>query len=104
MNKKKKTDKKAIEKNNSVRGFKQSMFVLPKNSNVEMWDGPRTGTDGVKDLFGADEAYDNTRFMAFLKEKMVKSKHMLYMDSPGKIPTLISDENTKKCITSGKEE
>jgi intermediate cleaving peptidase 55 len=31
------------------------MFVNPKNAHAELWDGPRTGTEGVKELFGADE-------------------------------------------------
>ena len=32
-----------------------TMFVPPKSSEAEMWDGPRTGLEGVKELFGADE-------------------------------------------------
>lgn len=44
-----------IEKDESPRGYKQIMFVNPKNAHAELWDGPRTGIDGVKELFGADE-------------------------------------------------
>src|SRR5689334_23168045 len=38
-----------------MRGYKMTMFVPPKSSEAEMWDGPRTGLEGVKELFGADE-------------------------------------------------
>lgn len=31
------------------------MFVLPKNPDLEMWDGTRTGVHGAVDIFGADE-------------------------------------------------
>ena len=31
------------------------MFGLPKNPSVELWDGPRTGLDGIIEKFGADE-------------------------------------------------
>jgi len=31
------------------------MFVAPKNANIEMWEGARTGLDAAKEIFGADE-------------------------------------------------
>lgn len=31
------------------------MFVPPKSPADELWDGPRTGVDGAKELFAADE-------------------------------------------------
>lgn len=43
------------EKNDSSRGYKQTMFVPPKSPADELWDGPRTGVDGAKELFAADE-------------------------------------------------
>jgi intermediate cleaving peptidase 55 len=89
-----------IEKDNSERGYKQTMFVLPKSPSAELWDGPRTGVESVKELFGADEAFDNTRFLSHLKKVLGSSKH-IFMDSPGSMPTLISDESTKKLIESG---
>lgn len=76
------------------------MFVLPKNASAELWDGPRTGVDGVKELFGADEAFDNTRFGSHLK-KIISSSKNIFMDNPGAMPTLIKDETTKKLIETG---
>jgi hypothetical protein len=39
------------------------MFVNPKNAHAELWDGPRTGTEGVKELFGADEVRKHIMMM-----------------------------------------
>lgn len=89
-----------LEKDDSERGYKQIMFVQPKNASAELWDGPRTGVEGVKELFGADEAYDNTRFSSYFKEILSSSKH-IFMDSPGSMPSLVSKEGTKKLIETG---
>ncbi|KAI8645437.1 peptidase M24, structural domain-containing protein [Parasitella parasitica] len=76
------------------------MFVLPKNASAELWDGPRTGVEGVKEFFGADEAYDSTRFSSYFKKVLSSSKH-IFMDSPGSMPSLISADSTKKLIETG---
>ncbi|KAI9669792.1 MAG: hypothetical protein M1829_005047 [Trizodia sp. TS-e1964] len=34
------------------------LFVRPKNSKAEQWEGPRTGLQGALDLFNADESGD----------------------------------------------
>src|SRR5450755_3340886 len=36
---------------------KTFFFVRPRDRDREVWDGPRAGTDGVKEHFGADEAF-----------------------------------------------
>ncbi|KAI7906567.1 peptidase M24, structural domain-containing protein [Cokeromyces recurvatus] len=69
------------------------MFVLPKNPNAELWDGPRTGLEGVKELFGADEAYENTRFIPYLKNVLGSSKH-IFMDNYT-VPTLLTEAESK---------
>lgn len=89
-----------LEKDNSKRGYKQIMFVPPKNPHAELWDGPRTGVEGAKSLFGADEAYENTRFRSYL-EKVLGSAKKIFIDNPGSMPTLISDDATKKLIQTG---
>lgn len=89
-----------IEKDNSKRGYKQTMFVAPKSPSAELWDGPRTGVEGVTEIFGADEAYENTRFSSYLKKVLSSAEH-IFMDSPGEQPTLASNESTKKLIETG---
>lgn len=44
-----------------------TMFVAPKNANVEMWEGARTGLDAAKEVFGADEVLFSY-FIAALQE------------------------------------
>lgn len=89
-----------VEKDNSKRGYKQTMFVAPKSPSAELWDGPRTGVEGVTEIFGADEAYENTRFPNYLKKVLSSAEH-IFMDSPGEQPTLASNESTKKLIETG---
>ncbi|KAG1352502.1 hypothetical protein G6F62_002662 [Rhizopus arrhizus] len=83
-----------LEKDKSKRGYKQTMFVPPKNAHAELWDGPRTGIQGAKEIFGADEAYESTKFTAYLKH-IIGSYKNIFMDSPEKMPTLLSDESAK---------
>lgn len=32
------------------------LFMRPKDAHAELWDGPRTGVDAARDLFGVDDA------------------------------------------------
>ena len=34
-----------------------TLFVRPRDRDREVWDGPRTGVDGAKSVYGADEAF-----------------------------------------------
>jgi Xaa-Pro aminopeptidase len=36
---------------------KTTFFVRPRDRDREVWDGPRAGIDGAKDVYGADEAF-----------------------------------------------
>lgn len=76
------------------------MFVLPKNADEELWDGPRTGIEGVKELFGADEAFESKRFASYLKQIMGSYRHV-FMDKPDHMPTLLSDAYAKNLIEPG---
>ncbi|KAL0073659.1 peptidase M24, structural domain-containing protein [Phycomyces blakesleeanus] len=76
------------------------MFVPPKSAHAELWDGPRTGVEGAKEIFGADEAYDNSRFTSFLKDAM-NADH-LFIDSPSVNPSLLSEDRNKKIIEAAK--
>jgi len=44
-----------LEKTSSSKGYKMTMFVRPKDPYDESWNGPRSGTDGVCEVFGADD-------------------------------------------------
>ncbi|KAG0303728.1 Xaa-Pro aminopeptidase 3 [Dissophora globulifera] len=71
-----------LEKDDSTRGYKMTMFVAPKNTNIEMWEGPRTGLDAAKEIFGADEATDANLFRYRIVD-MASRYENVYFDYPG---------------------
>ncbi|XP_076319336.1 xaa-Pro aminopeptidase 3-like [Tachypleus tridentatus] len=44
-----------------------TLFVPRKNNHVEMWEGPRTGTEGAVELLGVDCAYTMDELEHFLQ-------------------------------------
>ncbi|RHZ79599.1 hypothetical protein Glove_143g30 [Diversispora epigaea] len=86
-----------LEKNNTRRGYKMTMFVPPKNRSVEMWDGPRTGVLGAVDIFGADEAMESARFNSKIKE-IIKNYKEVYIDLPPRT-NILSTDNVQKNIS-----
>ncbi|CAG8580392.1 17802_t:CDS:10 [Funneliformis caledonium] len=83
-----------LEKNNSQRGYKMTMFVPPKNRSIEIWDGPRTGLLGAVYIFGADEAMESSRFNSKIKE-IAKNYKDVYIDLPPRTNILSSDSISK---------
>jgi Xaa-Pro aminopeptidase len=53
------------------------LFVMPKNPEMEMWEGKRYGVDGSKAAFGADFAYDIAEFETKFRE-LLKTTDTLY--------------------------
>lgn len=43
-----------------------TLYVPPKDPHDELWEGARTGVDGARELFGADEAYTTETFALHL--------------------------------------
>ncbi|KAG0255763.1 hypothetical protein BG011_004943 [Mortierella polycephala] len=70
-----------LEKDDSPRGYKMTMFVAPKSANIEMWEGARTGADGAKEIFGADEAIDANLFRYRIVD-MASRHENVYFDYP----------------------
>ncbi|KAF9962566.1 hypothetical protein BGZ65_008808 [Modicella reniformis] len=71
-----------LEKNDSARGYRMTMFVAPKNANIEMWEGARTGLDAAKEIFGADEAIDSNLFRYRIVD-ITGRYESVYFDYPG---------------------
>ncbi|QLL32348.1 hypothetical protein HG536_0C05170 [Torulaspora globosa] len=57
------------------------MIVPPKDSFTEQWEGFRTGVNGVKEIFNADEAAESTILPAYLA-KIINRNDNLYFDLP----------------------
>ncbi|KAI9318368.1 peptidase M24, structural domain-containing protein [Dichotomocladium elegans] len=89
-----------LEKNDSARGYKQVMFVPPKSPADELWDGPRSGVEGAKEIFAADEAYDNARFPMFLKDAL-QAKHV-FIDKTE--PSILCRDDAKRIIDFAKSQ
>jgi Xaa-Pro aminopeptidase len=56
---------------------KMTLFVRPRDRDREVWDGPRAGVDGAKEIYGAAEAFG----VSELDEKLVdllKNKRRVY--------------------------
>ncbi|KAF9125724.1 hypothetical protein BG015_004833, partial [Linnemannia schmuckeri] len=70
-----------LEKNDSPKGYKMTMFVAPKNANIEMWEGARTGIEAAKEVFGADEAIDANLFRYRIID-MASRHENVYFDYP----------------------
>ncbi|ORX68083.1 Creatinase/aminopeptidase [Anaeromyces robustus] len=52
-----------LEKDTSLpRKYKMTLFCLPKNKDLEKWDGPRCGLENAIKYFKADEAYSIKQF------------------------------------------
>ena len=57
--------------------YRSTMFVRPRDPDREIWDGPRFGVDGVKEHFGADEAFTIDKLADELP-KLFQNKKRLY--------------------------
>ncbi|MDB4945582.1 MAG: Xaa-Pro aminopeptidase [Labilithrix sp.] len=57
--------------------FRSTYFVRARDPEREIWDGPRFGVDGVKEHFGADDAFTIDTLAAELP-KLFQNKKRLY--------------------------
>ena len=57
------------------------MIVPPKDAFSEQWEGERTGTDGVCEIFNADESTD-TRQLSLYLNKIINRNDFIYFDKP----------------------
>lgn len=59
------------------------MIVPPKEKHSEQWDGARTGLNGARDIFNADEVEDTYRLGSYL-DKIIARNDNVYIDLPSK--------------------
>ncbi|RKP22730.1 Creatinase/Aminopeptidase P, partial [Syncephalis pseudoplumigaleata] len=57
------------------------LFLRPSNAHAELWDGPRTGLEGARGIFGADEAIDSSLFRVEFT-RLAQRSSTLYYDLP----------------------
>jgi Xaa-Pro aminopeptidase len=54
------------------------LFVMPKNPEMEMWEGTRVGVEGAKAQFGADAAYPIADLEQIFREELKKSETLYH--------------------------
>jgi Xaa-Pro aminopeptidase len=57
---------------------KVTLFVRPRDREREVWDGPRAGVDGAKQLFGADDAFVMTELDEKLPPMLADKRRVYY--------------------------
>ena len=57
---------------------KSTMFTRPRDPEREIWDGPRFGVDGVKEHFGADDAFTIDKLETELPRLFTNKKKLYY--------------------------
>jgi len=57
---------------------KYTMIVPPKDPEFETWNGRRSGVEGAKENFGADESYSNENLEEVISEKLPKYGKVYY--------------------------
>lgn len=74
---------------------KTVLFVMARDAEREMWEGERYGTDGAKQIFGADEAYLVSEFDTQLPDLLKGIEKVFYR--------MGRDEHFDRKILSGLE-
>ncbi|GAA5832022.1 hypothetical protein JCM3766R1_003690 [Sporobolomyces carnicolor] len=89
-----------LEKTSTTEGYKMTMFVRPKDPYDESWNGPRSGTDGVCEVFGADDACDIAWFSSRLEDVIQKARGPIYIDLPNISASSLSSRRTRASANS----
>jgi Xaa-Pro aminopeptidase len=60
-------------------GPEYSLFVEPRNPELETWTGYRPGVEGAREDYGADEAYPEAEFLNQLPDIVRRSKRIYHV-------------------------
>ncbi len=64
-----------------LSGVKEPAFALlvrERDPEREVWDGPRAGVEGAKEIYGADEAYPIAKIAEVLPKLFENVEHLYY--------------------------
>ncbi|EGF97535.1 X-Pro aminopeptidase [Melampsora larici-populina 98AG31] len=79
-----------LEKGNSEKGYEMTLFVRPKDLSKELWEGARTGVEGVVRWFAADKAFDIDQLATKLRPLLTQSTNIpIYLDLPDDAESLM---------------
>jgi Xaa-Pro aminopeptidase len=60
-------------------GPEYTLYVEPRNPEIETWTGYRPGTEGAARDYGADEAHPNSEFPSHLGQILAKAKRIYHV-------------------------
>ncbi len=60
-------------------GPEYTLYVEPRNREMEIWTGYRPGVEGAREVYGADEAYPEAEFLEQLPELIRRSKRIYHV-------------------------
>ncbi|KAG9092558.1 hypothetical protein FRC06_011883 [Ceratobasidium sp. 370] len=59
-----------------VKGYRMHLFMRERDPHDELWNGPRTGVQQSRDIFGADEVSSTDEFPRILRSAIKKASHV----------------------------
>ena len=59
-------------------GPEYTLYVEPRNRELEIWNGYRPGVEGAREDYGADEAYPEAEFLGQLPELVRRTKRIYH--------------------------
>jgi Xaa-Pro aminopeptidase len=68
-----------------------TLFVRPRDPEMEAWNGKRAGVDGAKSEFGADAAYPISELPGWLRNRLVGRPAVAYGVGNGKHDSMVID-------------
>ncbi len=59
--------------------YRSTLFVQPRDTKMELWEGERYGKDRVQSIFFVDETKENHEFLSLLPELLKDSKKIYHL-------------------------
>jgi len=60
-------------------GPEYTLYVEPRNREMEIWTGHRPGVEGAREVYGADEAYSQSEFLTQLPALIRRTKRIYHV-------------------------
>ncbi len=82
--------------------WQSCLFVQPRDTRTEIWEGRRVGVDGAKSLWPIDEAYSIDDIEKMIEEKLTRSKSISSIQGLNKKLDIIVENSKLELIDSRK--
>ncbi|GJN89735.1 hypothetical protein Rhopal_002724-T1 [Rhodotorula paludigena] len=89
----------ALVLDSSEKGYRMTLFCKSKDPYDELWNGSKTGLEGAREVFGADESVDSVHFGRRLQSILQDRSGPVYIDLPPLSPTTFSRTRPRTSAT-----